>query len=81
MKRSELKLKIEEVITEMLSEASPEELKAKQLTITNRTAEIAELNKQISLEKDPKKQAELKARVAVLKAELSQAQAIKEIKL
>jgi hypothetical protein len=81
MKRSELKLKIEEVITEMLSEASPEELKAKQLTITNRTAEIAELNKQVSLEKDPKKQAELKARVAVLKAELSQAQAIKEIKL
>ena len=80
MKRSELKKYIEENITEILNEASPEELKQKQLTITNRTADIAELNKQISLEKDPKKQAELKAKLAVLKAELAQAQAIKEAK-
>ena len=80
MKLSELKKYIEENITEILNEASPEELKQKQLTITNRTTDIAELNKQISLEKDPKKQAELKAKLAVLKAELAQAQAIKEAK-
>jgi hypothetical protein len=80
MKSSELKKYIEENIFEILNEASPEELKQKQLTITNRTADIAELNKQISLEKDPKKQAELKAKLAVLKAELAQAQAIKEAK-
>lgn len=80
MKSSELKKYIEENIVEILNEASPEELKQKQLTITNRTAEIAEVNKQISLEKDPKKQAELKAKLVVLKSELAQAQAIKEDK-
>ena len=78
MKKSELLETIEEIITEILGEATPAELKQETLTISNRTAEIAELNKQLSLEKDPKKQVELKARLEVLKTELSQAQAIKE---
>jgi len=83
MKRKELYEYIrEEIINELsLNEATPEELKLKQTTIANRTADIAELNKQISLEKDPKKQTELKARLTVLKTELAQAQAIKESEL
>jgi len=80
MKRTELEELIKETIVEILKEATPQELKQKQLIITNRTADIAELNKQMSLEKDSKKQAELKARLDVLKAELAQAQAIKEAK-
>jgi len=80
MKRTELEELIKETIVEILKEATPQELKQKQLIITNRTADIAELNKQMSLEKDSKKQAELKARLDVLKTELAQAQAIKEAK-
>jgi len=80
MKLSELKKYIEENITEILSEATPEELKSKTLTITTANAEIAELTKQLALEKDPKKKAVIQANLAVEKAKLAQANAIKEAK-
>jgi hypothetical protein len=80
MKRSELKKYIEENITEILSEATPEELKLKQTTIANSNDQIKKLTQQIALEKDPKAKLELQARLAVEKADLAKANAIKEAK-
>jgi len=80
MKSSELKKYIEENIVEILGEATPEELKSKTLTITTTNAEIVELTKQLALEKDPKKKAVIQANLAVEKAKLAQANAIKEAK-
>ena len=61
MKRKDLKAYIRtEIINELsLAEASPEELKAKTLSIASDSAEMQELNKQIAAEKDPKKKAVL----------------------
>ncbi len=80
MKLSELKKYIEENITEILSEATPEELKLKQTTIANSNEQIKKLTQQIALEKDPKAKLELQARLAVEKADLAKANAIKEAK-
>lgn len=83
MKKSRLLEIIREEISAALNEttlleASPEELKLKQLTIANKTAEMSELTKQMSLEKDPKVKAELQAKLAVVKSELAKAKEIKE---
>ena len=72
----------EEIISELsLAEASPEELKAKTLSIVSDSAEIQELNKQIAAEKDPKKKAVLQAQLVVVKQDLVKQQNIKESSL
>jgi len=83
MKRKQLYNYIrEEIISELsLAEASPEELKAKTLSIANDSAEIQELNKQIAAEKDPKKKAVLQAQLVVVKQDLVKQQNIKESSL
>ena len=83
MKRKELYEYIrEEIISELsLAEASPEELKAKTLSIASDSAEIQELNKQIVAEKDPKKKAVLQAQLVVVKQDLVKQQNIKESRL
>jgi len=83
MKRKQLYNYIrEEIISELsLAEASPEELKAKTLSIASDSAEIQELNKQIAAEKDPKKKAVLQAQLVVVKQDLVKQQNIKESSL
>ena len=72
----------EEIISELsLAEASPEELKAKTLSIASDNAEMQELNKQIAAERDPKKKAVLQAQLVVVKQDLVKQQNIKESSL
>ena len=83
MKRKQLYKYIrEEIISELsLAEASPEELKAKTLSIASDSAEIQELNKQIAAERDQKKKAVLQAQLVVVKQDLVKQQNIKESSL